>query len=542
MNAKVLLQTLVLLVGAGVQAQPTGAVHANPLSVEGLGTRAAGSPLSWGSIASATNHWAVMLRQQQGWSAVAGAPLEKVRALAAGGLPLAQLELGFCYYTGDGLERDYAQGARWLLKAQQFPLAQFLLGAASLRGLGVQQDFAAGVDWLGKAADAGIADAQFQLGLCYLTGGPGVNKAPARGAKWLEHAAQQGHLRAQQCLAECYAGGLGVDHDDSKAAQWYRRAADQGYPVAQDFLAVCYAAGNGVNRSDAEAARWFAAAAKQGYALAQANLARCYAHGLGVATNRETALAWWRQAARQGFPGARFHLGLGYLSGKGVPKDAVQAVAEFRQDARRGHVGALLYLGLCYWKGEGVTQDQSEARKWWRQAALQGIRPQSYLPGDGSAGDAPEIEHWWQTVARQGDAELKSCVAEFYRYGHGVPQNDAQAVRWYRLAAEAGDLGSLQAAAWLLATSNDPKVRDGAAAVRFATRAAQATEYQDSRILGTLAAAYAEAGEFQRAVETETKAIAASERDSERGELTARLKLYQAKQPYRAGMSLEGGF
>jgi TPR repeat protein len=508
----------------------------NRFSPKSFGARGNPLRLDWTSIVTATNQWAAALRQQPGWSNVVDASFEQTRSMAESGVLVAQLKLGFCYFTGEDVEPNYPEGAKWLSDAQRFPLAQFLLGAASLHGLGMPEDFVAGVDWLDKAASEGVADAQFQLGLCYLTGGPGVNQAPARGAKWLERAAEQGHARAQQCLGECYAVGAGVEPDEAKAVQWYLLAAGQGLPTAQDFLGVCYAAGSGVTRDPAQAAKWFGAAATQQLALAQANLARCYEVGDGVAKDSEAALRWWRQAADLGFPGARFHLGLDYYLGQGSPRNTTQAVECFQQDARRGHVGAQLFLGLCYWKGEGVDKDSAGARKCWREAALQGIRPAQYLAGDGAPGDAAEIEGWWREVARQGDPGLQCCVAEFYQYGRGVKQNESEALRWYRQAAAGGDLVSLKAAAWLLSTSDDARLRDGVAAVELAEKAAGTTKHKDPMILDTLAAAYAEANQFDKAVATQKEAIAASKRDSEREELEVRLKLYQDKKPYRAGL------
>ncbi|HEY1789982.1 MAG TPA: hypothetical protein VGJ73_17685 [Verrucomicrobiae bacterium] len=61
--------------------------------------------------------------------------------------------------------------------------------------------------------------------------------------------------------------------------------------------------------------------------------------------------------------------------------------------------------------------------------------------------------------------------------------------------------------AWLLATCPDPGVRDGPRAIQLARRACEATHYRKGDIVATLAAAYAEAGQFDEAVVTVKKAI-----------------------------------
>ncbi len=44
----------------------------------------------------------------------------------------------------------------------------------------------------------------------------------------------------------------------------------------------------------------------------------------------------------------------------------------------------------------------------------------------------------WRPLAEQGDAEAQYNLGIMYREGHGVLQDDKEAVRWYRLAAEQG--------------------------------------------------------------------------------------------------------
>ncbi len=66
-----------------------------------------------------------------------------------------------------------------------------------------------------------------------------------------------------------------------------------------------------------------------------------------------------------------------------------------------------------------------------------------------------------------------------------------------------------------------------------ATRASELTEWKDPKKLDTLAAAYAESGDFDAAVKWQTQAIALFREDKDRTEGAARLKLYQARTPYR---------
>ena len=92
--------------------------------------------------------------------------------------------------------------------------------------------------------------------------------------------------------------------------------------------------------------------------------------------------------------------------------------------------------------------------------------------------------------------------------------------------------------AWLLATSSSPELRDGAAAVRLAAAAAELTVYQDLETLDVLAAAYAELGRFDRAIETARRAsqLAISARRMDLAmQLEGRLRSYEARVPLGAG-------
>jgi len=90
--------------------------------------------------------------------------------------------------------------------------------------------------------------------------------------------------------------------------------------------------------------------------------------------------------------------------------------------------------------------------------------------------------------------------------------------------------------AWLLATCPDAAFRDGKKAVELATKACEAGEWNDASHLDTLAAAYAEAGNFDEATKWQRKAESlASDSISaeERGRMRERVKLYEERKPYR---------
>lgn len=69
------------------------------------------------------------------------------------------------------------------------------------------------------------------------------------------------------------------------------------------------------------------------------------------------------------------------------------------------------------------------------------------------------------------------------------------------------DPNFLNSWAWHLVVANDQRLRDGKLAVAIASKGCELTHFSDPNLLDTLAAAYAEIGDFERATELEHKAI-----------------------------------
>jgi tetratricopeptide (TPR) repeat protein len=100
------------------------------------------------------------------------------------------------------------------------------------------------------------------------------------------------------------------------------------------------------------------------------------------------------------------------------------------------------------------------------------------------------------------------------------------------LKIEPEDTTILNNLAWVLATSPQGDLRDGKRAVELATKACELTEYKLPHILSTLAAAFAESGNFDNAVEWSQKAVAMDDPENDE-QLAKELASYQKKQPWR---------
>lgn len=161
--------------------------------------------------------------------------------------------------------------------------------------------------------------------------------------------------------------------------------------------------------------------------------------------------------------------------------------------------------------------------------------------------------HYWRgvTLSRLGQTdaaieELKTAVnlAPDHANAHAALANvfaergqDHQALEHYRkvVALRPAEARWQNAMAWLLATSPNDGVRDGAQAVRLAEAACREAP-DDPAYLDTLGAAQAELGQFKRAIVTTEKArrLAANRSDLALVQrIDARLLLYRTGRPFR---------
>jgi predicted Zn-dependent protease len=86
---------------------------------------------------------------------------------------------------------------------------------------------------------------------------------------------------------------------------------------------------------------------------------------------------------------------------------------------------------------------------------------------------------------------------------------------------------------WLRAACPEADLRDGKKAVEYATKACELTSWKNSGYVDTLAAACAETGDFDRAIQWERMSLAAPDLgDRDKAERQACMALYQTHKPY----------
>ena len=149
-----------------------------------------------------------------------------------------------------------------------------------------------------------------------------------------------------------------------------------------------------------------------------------------------------------------------------------------------------------------------------------------YANGEGVQKNAAEAIKWYRRAAEQGVAEASFNLGVIYGTGDGVPENDAEAFKWYRRAAEGG-LAVAQLKLGLIYALGDEGVPENdAEAFKWYRRAA---EQGDARAQYFLGVAYylgqgvpenSAEGYFWLSVAAATLPEHRDQRDTVRSELT----------------------
>ncbi|MFC1678979.1 tetratricopeptide repeat protein, partial [Elusimicrobiota bacterium] len=207
------------------------------------------------------------------------------------------------------------------------PTVEGLLGAKYIEGDGLERDLAEGVRWLRRAAEHGDLTAIDAVGLAYVNG-EGIPRDLKEALRWFRKGALGGYAASQANLGRMLAQGLGTARDDVEGCLWYTLASGQGHDAARQDLATVKAHMRPAQRQECEgraaaqprppldpvkaakvkidagdakgAVAILEPAAGNGYAPACVVLSDLYQKGVGVQADQMAAYKWLALAAVQG--------------------------------------------------------------------------------------------------------------------------------------------------------------------------------------------------------------------------------------------------
>ena len=176
--------------------------------------------------------------------------------------------------------------------------------------------------------------------------------------------AEAGDAEAQTAVGVCYLEGEGVEHDYELAMQWFRKAAKQHNSSAEFYIGLMYSEGIGLKRDYVTALEWYEKSAAQNDPKGYNGIGVLYYRGKGIKRDYTTALGYFQRAAGLGYSEAYAYLGVMYENGQGVEKDLNTAFQYNCLGAEGGSMLAQYNLSRMYYKGRGVEKDMIMAYKW----------------------------------------------------------------------------------------------------------------------------------------------------------------------------------
>ncbi len=140
----------------------------------------------------------------------------------------------------------------------------------------------------------------------------------------------------------------------------------------------------------------------------------------------------------------------------------------------------------------------------------------------------------WQALRLRGDAKLSigehiSAIEDYEKAADVIDEDEDKE------SVEVGRSGLLNNLAWVLATSPKDEIRNKEKSLKYAKQAAELSEYKEAHILSTLAAAYAENGNFEEAIKWAEKAVelGKKEENEQLEQLQKELESYRKSEPWR---------
>ena len=171
-----------------------------------------------------------------------------------------------------------------------------------------------------------------------------------------------------------------------------------------------------------------------------------YAQGLGVEPNGAQAAEWYRKAAAQGDTGAAWKLAQLYIQGTLVKQDYEEALPYLQLSAQAGNVAAQTELARFYSEGlGGLSASKGDSILWNLKASAMGSQEaQEALRAQREADpDFYDVVNRFSAtllLAAQGDSQAQLSAGEGYRMGYPVTKNDEEALRYFTLAWQEGQL------------------------------------------------------------------------------------------------------
>lgn len=276
----------------------------------------------------------------------------------------AIMELCLIYSKGRGcVKKDLALLQVWTSKLEKYSTVQTdkFLGEIYLTVFYGIDNIEDGISYLKKSVKKGNAEAQFQMGGCYISG-LGVARDLYNASKHLEQAVQGNHVDAMYVLGNLLAY---QKSDEDSYIDLYIRAADLGSLDAMNALGEYY-----INKGECQiGVKYYKEASKRNSADASFNLGMYYQKSNN---EQEKDLVWENigLSIEQGSAAAMVYAGETILKEDTSETSLKEAIIYFEKAAILEDINGILALARCYEQGVGVEKDINKSIYYTLMAAI----------------------------------------------------------------------------------------------------------------------------------------------------------------------------
>ncbi|MCC5786383.1 MAG: SEL1-like repeat protein [Phycisphaerales bacterium] len=212
-----------------------------------------------------------------------------------------------------------------------------------------------------------------------------------------------------------------------------------------------------------------------------------------VARHPVGVVHWLEKAAETGHTEAMNRLAVRLLGGWGVPADHRRAV-ELAENAwdTSGDLWSRSLMAWAYVNQLGIDETKDRATYAARLARAEAgdLRAMSgvgvmLMYGRGVRENEVEAVRWFRKAADEGDAEGQAGLGWMYALGVGVLKDETEAAKWFRKAAEQGFAVAQNALGWMYENGHGVH-RDEAEAARWYRKSAEQGYSVAQRSLGLM--------------------------------------------------------
>ena len=371
-------------------------------------------------------------------------------------------ELALIYLYND----DYKNVERGLMCLERCVEGDYIEGIEGLanvyfNGDLVEEDMSRVKQLLEKALELGSGNAAYRLGWMYERGFLSEEPDYVKAMEYYEKAAEldnvDGYYEKAAGMGSCFAlvelsflyeNGNGVERSYEKAFELCEKAAQEGYPYAMFRVGLYLEKAVLGEAKPEEAFAWYTKAAMADENEGIFALGRCYKQGIGTEEDWDKALEWFGKGAEKNESRCLTELGLAYENGNGVEENPQKAVEYMTRAAEQDYGYAQFKMGDYYFFGCGpCLEDNKKAVEWYEKAVANEIPMAMLRMGDYYLYDYDSLNESEKAFAYFKKAAEYEWYNEglgiCYEMGIGVEDNEAEAFKYYTLAADNGNVTSM---------------------------------------------------------------------------------------------------